>query len=419
MATTNRAQNWAQNLTYRAARRHRPTSVADLQASGRVVGRGSSRSAPGTASTTSPTPTATRWTSSALPPVARDRPRGRATVRVGAGCATATSPRRWTRAGFALHNLASLPHISVAGAVATGTHGSGDRNGTSPRRSSALELVTADGELRHAARAATLTLRRRGRRARRARRRHPRDPRRRAHASTSARTSTSGLTWDSAARRTSTTISAARLQRQPVHATGGDAVDQVWLKRAAGRRPRAAGECFGARAATERPRHAGPAAPAENCTEQLGVPGPWHERLPHFRLDFTPSSGEELQTEYFVPRGTRVEAIARGLRALGDRIAPLLQISEIRTIAADDLWLSPALRAATPSRCTSPGGPTSAVVRAARRRSRTRWRRSTPGRTGASSSPPAPTVDAPYPRIATSARWCRARPAGHVPQRLP
>ena len=87
------------------------------------------------------------------------------------------------------------------------------------------------------------------------------------------------------------------------------------------------------------PRHPVPGMAAENATEQLGVPGPWHERLPHFRLAFTPSSGEELQSEYLVPREFGVAAI-EALGRIGDRIAPVLQISEIRTIAADDLWMS-------------------------------------------------------------------------------
>jgi xylitol oxidase len=81
--------------------------------------------------------------------------------------------------------------------------------------------------------------------------------------------------------------------------------------------------------------------PPDFCTEQGGVPGPWHERLPHFRPDFTPSSGEELQSEFLLPRDAAPQAIA-ALRGLADRIAPVLQISEIRTVAADDLWLSPA-----------------------------------------------------------------------------
>ena len=89
------------------------------------------------------------------------------------------------------------------------------------------------------------------------------------------------------------------------------------------------------------------------CTGQLGVPGPWYDRLPHFQLAFTPSNGEELQTEYLVPHGRALEVIGI-LRGLASRIAPLLQVSEIRTIAADDLWLSPAYRG-TASRSISPG----------------------------------------------------------------
>jgi xylitol oxidase len=77
-----------------------------------------------------------------------------------------------------------------------------------------------------------------------------------------------------------------------------------------------------------------------NCTEQLGIVGPWSERLPHFRSGFTPSSGEELQSEFFVAREDAVAAV-QALRALGETIAPLLLVCELRSIAADSLWLSP------------------------------------------------------------------------------
>ena len=80
--------------------------------------------------------------------------------------------------------------------------------------------------------------------------------------------------------------------------------------------------------------------PADYATQQGGVPGPWNERLPHFRLEFTPSNGDELQSEYFVARGRAAEAIDV-LRALGNRFTAVIQVSEVRTIAADDLWLSP------------------------------------------------------------------------------
>jgi alditol oxidase len=86
--------------------------------------------------------------------------------------------------------------------------------------------------------------------------------------------------------------------------------------------------------------HPIPGLSPENCTEQLGVPGPWHERLPHFRPGFTPSSGAELQSEFFLPRSSAAEALAL-VRELGPSIAPVVQVSEIRTVAADDLWLSP------------------------------------------------------------------------------
>jgi xylitol oxidase len=99
-------------------------------------------------------------------------------------------------------------------------------------------------------------------------------------------------------------------------------------------------ERLGATAAT-RQWHMVPGMPPENCTDQLGVPGTWHARLPHFKLEFTPSSGEELQSEYFVARADASEAL-RAVASVASVVAPVLQVGEIRSIAADDLWLSPA-----------------------------------------------------------------------------
>jgi xylitol oxidase len=114
--------------------------------------------------------------------------------------------------------------------------------------------------------------------------------------------------------------------------------NRIWCKRLASDPP--PGErMFGATAAPEQ-RNPVPGMSAANSTVQLGVPGPWHERLPHFRPEFTPSSGAELQSEYLLPRRHAVAAV-RELRALRERIAPLLHIAEIRTVAADELWLSP------------------------------------------------------------------------------
>ena len=121
-------------------------------------------------------------------------------------------------------------------------------------------------------------------------------------------------------------------------------IRQVWLKQRAGEHdpPTPGTRWYGALAA-DGPRHPVPGLPAANSTQQLGVPGPWHERLPHFRLDFTPSAGDELQSEYLLPQQLAAGAL-RAIADIGDRVAPVLRISEIRTVAADDLWLSPSYR---------------------------------------------------------------------------
>jgi len=83
--------------------------------------------------------------------------------------------------------------------------------------------------------------------------------------------------------------------------------------------------------------------PAEACTDQLNIIGPWYERLPHFELKFTPSSGQELQTEFFVPFDRAYEAV-RAVETLRDSITPHLYVTELRAIAADDLWMSMAYK---------------------------------------------------------------------------
>ncbi|WP_319922843.1 D-arabinono-1,4-lactone oxidase, partial [Streptomyces griseiscabiei] len=113
--------------------------------------------------------------------------------------------------------------------------------------------------------------------------------------------------------------------------------DQVWVK---GRTDRPEADFAWAAPATEA-MHPVPGMPAVNCTEQFGVPGPWHERLPHFRAEFTPSSGEELQSEYLLPRTFAGEALD-ALDAIRHVVEPVLQVCEVRTVAADAQWLSPA-----------------------------------------------------------------------------
>jgi alditol oxidase len=274
-----------------------------------------------------------------LPTVA-DIDAAAATVTVGGGVKYGDLARRLHAAGWALPNLGSLPHISVAGACATGTHGSGNRNGNLATAIRAMDLVTADGGL--------LTLRR------------DTDTGRFPGAAVSlgalgvATTLTLGLVPDFEVRQYvyedlpadqltghfEEIFSAAYSVSVFTHWRGGQH-DQVWLKQRDGDPdlPAAGLPFWGARPAAG-PRHPVPGMPADLATVQGGVPGPWHERLPHFRLGFTPSSGNELQSEYLLPRGAAIAAFT-AMAGLGDLLAPVLRTSEVRTVAADDAWLSP------------------------------------------------------------------------------
>jgi len=242
--------------------------------------------------------------------------------------------------GFALHNLASLPHISIAGACSTATHGSGDKNGNLATAVSALEMVTAAGEVVHLSRQQDL------------------ETFCGAVVGLGALGVITKLTLDvqprfmmqqyvyenlplSELKEHFDAIESATYSVSLFTDWQKERINEVWLKNRmdGGRTLDAPKEFFGAKRAS---RNLHPIAdlPAENCTEQLGVPGPWYERLPHFRMGFTPSAGKELQSEYFVPREHAIEAIL-AVERLREHVAPYLMISEIRTIAADDLWMSP------------------------------------------------------------------------------
>lgn len=246
------------------------------------------------------------------------------------------------RAGFALHNLASLPHISIAGACATGTHGSGDRLTGLANAVRSMTLLRSDGELVRVQRGAGAG---------------GGVPLAASAVSLGALGVVTDLTLDlepayDVRQDVFEDLPIAELEARFDEIMGsadsvscfwewrGDRIDQVWLKRRL--RPGDVGERPDLPGATPAvvDRHPIRGLSAEACTEQLGRPGPWHHRLPHFRLDHTPSSGDELQSEYFVARADAVHAFA-ALRALRSRIEPLVQVSELRTIAADDLWLSP------------------------------------------------------------------------------
>lgn len=338
---TGRPTNWAGNVTFGAAQVHRPSSVSELRSlvagSVRIRALGTAHSFSRIADTTGDLV----WLAG-LPPVI-DVDGERASVTVAAGLRYGELVGQLDRAGFALHNLGSLPHISVAGACATATHGSGEGNGNLATAVSALELVTADGDL--------VTLRRDA----------DGDDFLGAVVGLGALGVVTRLTLDlvpafEIAQYVYDDLPRERLDAYHAEILGGDysvslftdwagpRINQVWRKRRvdAAETGTAARDWYGATPA-DQPRHPVPGMSAGYCTQQLGVPGPWHARLPHFRLAFTPSSGEELQSEYFVPRGRLVEALA-ALDEVRDRIAAVLQISEIRTIAADELWLSPAYR---------------------------------------------------------------------------
>jgi len=241
--------------------------------------------------------------------------------------------------GFALHNLASLPHISVAGSCATATHGSGVGNGNLATAVKALEFVTADGSV------VTLSKEKDGEKFLGA---------------------VVGLGALGVVTKLTLAIQPKFMMRQYVYehlpvsqlkenfdkimSAGysvslftdwqSNFINEVWIKsRVDGANNNPPREFFGAKTAT-RNLHPIAELSAENCTEQMGVPGPWYERMPHFKMGFTPSSGKELQAEYFIPRKNAVEAML-AITKLAKQIGPHLFISEIRTIAADKLWMSP------------------------------------------------------------------------------
>jgi len=260
-------------------------------------------------------------------------------VQVTAGVAYGKLAPYLHQRGFAVHNLASLPHISIAGACATGTHGSGNRLGNLSTAVTGLEMVTHDGEIVRLSR------------------------------------DKDGDQFDGVVvalgalgvvTRVTLNVEKTFEVRQDVYQdlpfsqleknletifSSGYSVSlftdwqdqkasQVWIKRRMDQEVKELGpEFYGAKKAT-RKLHPLTDHSAENCTEQLGVAGPWYERLPHFKMDFTPSSGEELQSEYFVPRNRAYEAI-RAIETLKAQVVPYLFISELRTIAADRFWMSP------------------------------------------------------------------------------
>jgi alditol oxidase len=331
--------NWARNYAYRAASLFEPASVTEVQqllpTLSRAKALGARHSFNSIADTTGTQISLSRFKAVSLDNADDAYP----TATVGAGVTYGELAPVLHQSGFAVPNLASLPHISVVGACATATHGSGSANQCLSTAVSAIDLVTASGELLHLSRTENPDI-------------FPG-----AVVGLGALGIVTSLTLDLVP---SFQVEQIVFENLPFHELERSLIDifsagysvslftdwqqhrasQAWIKRKLSDSadiPPPPETFFGASRQTAKlhplPRHS-----AENCTEQL-IPGPWHERLPHFRMDFTPSSGAELQSEYFVPLADGFNAI-NAVEELRDRITPLLFITELRTVAADNLWLS-------------------------------------------------------------------------------
>ncbi|WP_264029205.1 FAD-binding protein [Cellulosimicrobium sp. SH8] len=336
-----RPANWAGNLTYSSVEVVHPLTpdaLADVvRRSRRVKALGSRHSFGDVADTTGTHVVLDRY-DDGRPPVVIDPVTGVASVAAGLRYGDVT--RHVQAAGRAFANLASLPHISVAGSVATATHGSGDAVGSLASAVVGLELVAGDGERRRLRcgdadfPGAVVALGALGVVTRVELETVPTfDVRQDVHV---------GLPWEAVTAHYDE-LTASAYSVSLFTDWGPDGVQQVWRKSrlAPGETGTAREELFGATPAATL-LHPLPGVDPQHCTPQLGEPGPWNERLPHFRLDFTPSNGAELQSEYLVPRARAQEAFA-AMRDLGPRVTPLLQVGEVRTVAADaePLWLSP------------------------------------------------------------------------------
>ncbi|MFZ0218576.1 MAG: D-arabinono-1,4-lactone oxidase [Candidatus Dormiibacterota bacterium] len=255
-------------------------------------------------------------------------------VTVGANATYSVVAAELERAGYALHNLASLPQITVFGACATGTHGSGDRNRTLATAVSALELILPDGSLHTVRRGepdfdgmvvslgyagivtrVTLDL-------------QPSfQVRQRVYR---------GLPWSEVEPHFDD-LSRQAYSMSFFLSWQGDAVEQVWMKTLASE-PALPDQLFGSSVDAGDNRLA--ILEGDNMTPRDGTPGPWSERLAHFKVDGLAMAGNELQSEYFVARRDAIGALL-AVRRLAEDIAPHLRVTEIRTVAGDGLWLSP------------------------------------------------------------------------------
>ena len=324
-------RNWAGNYTYRAEKLHRPMTMEQVQ---QIVAKAASVHVLGSRHSFNAIADSSELISLENLPADVVVDHEAHMVSCGGGVTYGTLVKTLNDEGVALHTLASLPHISVAGAVATATHGSGVTCGNLGTAVAGLEIVTSSGEILKASRGdpdfdgLVVGLGALGAVTRITLDVQP--------AYEVKQRVFEGLSWkalyDHFDEITSCGYSVSIFTRW------GQTHEQVWVKSRTDEPDRVAGDLFGAVAATV-DRHPIVELDPTPCTPQLGRPGLWSDRLPHFRMGYTPSRGEEIQSEYLFPRRHAMGAI-EAMRALADRMRPLLQVSEMRRVAADRLWMS-------------------------------------------------------------------------------
>jgi xylitol oxidase len=328
-------KNWAGNYTFKAENLHEPDTVEQVQELVKKLDKQKALGSQHCFNDIADSPKNQISTRKLNKIVHLDQEKKTLTVEAGARYGDFSEELH--EQGFALHNLASLPHITVAGACATATHGSGVTNGNLATGVLSVELVSPSGELVNLDRS------------------HP-----------DFYAVVVGLGAFGVITKVTLEVQGTFEVRQdifldlPLEALEANfdeimssgysvslftdwmdkKVSEVWIKRRMDSDLADLGNDFyGATAATKN-IHPIVELSAESCSEQMGIPGPWYDRLPHFKMGFMPSAGEELQSEFFIPRENAVDAIL-ALEKMKDQINPLLLISEIRTIAADDFWMSP------------------------------------------------------------------------------
>lgn len=330
-------KNWAGNLTYGTENVHYPATVQEVQElvrkHDRIKALGSRHSFNRIADSSHRLISLEKMNKV----VALDKSANTITVEAGAKYGE-FAPYLYEN-GYALPNLASLPHITAVGACATATHGSGIKNSNLSSSVSAIEFVDASGEL--------ITL---------SRQKNP-DIFAGAVVGLGALGVVTKITLDllpsfdmSQVVYLDLPISELENNFMELQSKGYSVslftdwknknINEVWIKSIAGDQVTAADlDLYGAKLATEN-IHPVSTQSAETVTEQRGIPGPWYERMPHFKMGFKPSTGEELQSEYFVRIEHAYDALL-AMEAIHDKISPHLFISEIRTIKGDEFWMSP------------------------------------------------------------------------------